>query len=398
MKSQPSNPSRLAPPAAAAVPSAGAGARAVAGVAPDVVLVSHGFQTNYERGFSNGVATGPSRVVLVSSDRTDYAGLSPAVTAINLRGSQDENRPRWQKLLNLLRYHLSLLWYLLRNRQAVVHVIGLIEPPLWRGILLGYIFRWMGRKYVLTVHNLLPHDRHTPRNRKLFGWSYRIPDILVVHTPLMKQQLSEIFGIDGSKVVVMTHGIEPIAGSVMESTAARRGAPCELLYFGIVQRYKGIDVLLRALEQVNFEFRLTMIGMCTDGGLRREIEQMIDSHPKREHIQWRCEYVGEAEVPGIFMRADALVMPYRHIDQSGVLFQALRHGVPIVASRVGPLPDYVDASRGELCAPGDADDLARALTRTAGRLTAFDRAGIREGARAYEWPQAARVLDAVYGH
>ena len=81
-----------------------------------VIVVSHGFQPNYERGFVNGLASNGVEVTLVSSDRTETPGLLQGVTALNLRGSQDASRPALAKAMNLLRYHLRLMWLTLTHR------------------------------------------------------------------------------------------------------------------------------------------------------------------------------------------------------------------------------------------------------------------------------------------
>jgi hypothetical protein len=118
-----------------------------------VVVVSHGFGSNYERGFCNALAENGVAVTLVSSDRTDYASLLPAVIAVNLRGSQEETRCRILKVANIVLYHLRLLAFTLRKSNAVVHVIGLTQPPLLCGVIEGLWFRLFAKQYVLTIHD-----------------------------------------------------------------------------------------------------------------------------------------------------------------------------------------------------------------------------------------------------
>ena len=105
-----------------------------------VVLVSHGYELIYERGFCNGVADAGVQCTLIGSDRTDPTQLRPGVTVVNLRGSQAPQRSRLSKLLNLLSYHLRLVW-LVASRRPVVHVFGLIYPPVLVGIVEGCLFR-----------------------------------------------------------------------------------------------------------------------------------------------------------------------------------------------------------------------------------------------------------------
>lgn len=363
---------------------------------PDVVLVSHGFQTNYERGFSNGVATLPVRATLIGSDRTDAAGLNPALTLRNLRGSQEEGRSRLGKLLNLARYLCSLVVHVARRPASTVHVIGLIEPPLVYGIALGGLFRLLARRYVLTVHNLLPHERHTAAQRRWFRLAFQMPHCLVVHTATMADRLVHDFDIPRERIVHMEHGIEPTPREAVGSPAEAPSSVPNLLFFGVLKHYKGLDLLLEALASFQGAFRLDIHGICTSDALARDIESRIAAHPSRGSIHWHRGFVPEDRVPQVFESADVLVLPYRAIDQSGVLFQALRHGLPIVASRVGSFQQYIDAELGELCRPDDATDLRGALERWASRRQGFDRQRIRERARAFEWPVTVKVLESVY--
>jgi len=398
---------------------------AASGRAHPVILVSHGFQTNYERGFANAAASLPVHVTLISSDRTDVEHLSPKVRAVNLRGSQEEGRSRHAKAINQLRYLLRLVGYVARHREATVHVIGLIEPPALFGIGLGLMFRLLARRYVLTVHNLLPHDRHTGAQRRWFGWAFRLPHRLVVHTPSMGERLVTEFGIPRDRIVHMEHGIEPLdprpdaaashdlpapsvpgegvnAGTHLGANAgavadARHQPPLRLLFFGVLKRYKGLDLLLDALEDLGRPFVLDIHGISTSEGLTAEIQQRLDTHPHRGSIHWHRGFVPEGDVPAMFARADALVLPYRAIDQSGVLFQAFRFGVPVIASRVGSFGDYVVPAVGELCAPEDAIDLRRALKRLDARRGELGAERIRAHGRRYEWPVTVRALAPVYG-
>ena len=119
----------------------GVSALAARSHAEHIVLISHGYELIYERGFCNGVADTGVRFTLIGSDRTDVPRLRPGVTVVNLRGSQAPQRSRLAKLLNLLRYHGRLVWRVLSQR-PVVHVFGLIHPPVLVGVVEGLLFRW----------------------------------------------------------------------------------------------------------------------------------------------------------------------------------------------------------------------------------------------------------------
>lgn len=362
-----------------------------------VVLVSHGFQPNYERGFANGLAANGAAVTLVCSDRTDVASLLPRIEALNLRGSQDPTRPSWRKAINLLAYHARLLWLTLRRRRAVVvHVFGLLLPLVWCGLLQGLWFRAFAKRYVLTIHNILPHDRHTWASRVLHGLAYRLPHALVVHTPSMRRQLMDDFKLAPERIVVMEHGIEPLDRSEVHLPEVRAEGVLRLLFFGAALRYKGLDILLEALAAEVPEFRLDIAGPCVDAGLARDLEASIAAHPRRAAITWTRGFIPEADVPALFLRADVLILPYRHIDQSGVLFQALRYGLPVIAADVGSFRHYVGTEVGEVFEPGSSVALAAALQRFCSRRKQLSRPGIQARAREFEWPRVTQVLATTY--
>ena len=72
-------------------------------------------------------------------------------------------------------------------------------------------------------------------------------------------------------------------------------------------------------------------------------------------------FVADAELPALFRRADLVVLPYREIDQSGVLFTALAFGRPLLLSAVGGFPEVAAAGAAELVPPGDPGALHDAL-------------------------------------
>lgn len=361
-----------------------------------VMCISHGFQSNYERGFCNGLSACGAEVTLISSDRTDVRGLNSAVRTVNLRGSQEEKRPAWIKALNLLRYHVQLLSYILWRRPPVVHVMGLLDPPMLLGVVEGLWCRAFGGRYVLTVHNLLPHDRHSDFNRFAYGWSFRIPHHLVAHTAKMKDDLVREFGLAPERITVMEHGVEPAAKSMDWNDSRSDDAIPIILAFGKIAPYKGVDLLVDALRTAQFPFLLIIAGVCSDADFRKKLKAAIDIHPFKSRIEWVDRFVVESEMEKLFKSADLLALPYRHIDQSGVLFQALRFGVPVLATRVGQFAEYITDEIGELAQPGNVVDLSVALERWAARQSTFSREYIREFGKKFEWSSTILALKEAY--
>jgi glycosyltransferase involved in cell wall biosynthesis len=117
---------------------------------------------------------------------------------------------------------------------------------------------------------------------------------------------------------------------------------------------------------------------------------------------WHCGFVAEPDVETYFAAADCVVLPYRRISQSGVIFSAYRFGVPVIATAVGGLiEDVVEGQTGLLCEPENPLSLARAIENYFRDAKWGDRERVREAiicrtAAAYSWESIAVQTLAVY--
>ena len=132
-----------------------------------------------------------------------------------------------------------------------------------------------------------------------------------------------------------------------------------LLFFGKVRRYKGVDVLLRALARLD-DVRLTVVGEVYPDAA--DLDALVDRLGLRDRVDLVRATCRRHASPTCSPRSDALVLPYRTATASQHVALAHRHGLPVVATRVGNFPDGIhDGVDGLLCAPGDVADLIRAL-------------------------------------
>ncbi len=147
-------------------------------------------------------------------------------------------------------------------------------------------------------------------------------------------------------------------------------------------------ILAPAVAEARPAARLVVAGDPVRLGRERRGE--LESWAERLGAVHRFGYVPFADVGRYFAAADVLVMPYRHISQSGVLYLALSLGVPVVATRVGALPEMLrDGDSALLVPPESPGDLARALIRLLGD------AGLRAAARPGRPAHRRRALLAV---
>jgi glycosyltransferase involved in cell wall biosynthesis len=124
----------------------------------------------------------------------------------------------------------------------------------------------------------------------------------------------------------------------------------------VVRPYKGVDVLVEALQQVEGA-ELWVVGRPLGVSMER-LRRLAP--PGR--VRFVERYVPDAELPAFFRRADVVALPHRSVDVSGVLFAGLAFGKAMVMSDVGGFRELVaEHGAGLLVPPGDSDALAAAI-------------------------------------
>jgi glycosyltransferase involved in cell wall biosynthesis len=223
---------------------------------------------------------------------------------------------------------------------------------------------------VLTVHDSTPGNG-TPRAGARLAESVatmRAFDRIIVHTEAARLRLLE-YGIPAARIRVVAHGMLDRYPLDVTESPRRPGDEVEVLMFGYLKPYKGIDVLLSAAAEMSPEalagVRIRIVGkpLMEVAPLRK----MIADLGLTGHVELDPRFVPDDEVGRLFARADIVALPYREIDASGVLMTAITAGVPVVGSRLGLVAELLeDQEHGRLVQPGDHVALARALEELVG--------------------------------
>ena len=282
-------------------------------------------------------------------------------------------------------------------READLVVLTLFSPvqvPAYLGVLAGARSVQNDRTRVVALcHNVLPHERRTVDVSLVRSLLRRVDGVLThsADQSLLAQGMRGTGAADPVTAVLPPH--LPDTGTAVPPEPGERR---HLLFLGIVRPYKGVDVLLRALAGgAPDDVSLTVAGEFWGG--TAELEALAVELGVGDRVRLRDGYVPAEELPGLYAGADAVVLPYRNATASQNVWLAHEHGLPVIATRAGALADHVrEGVDGLLCAPGDAGDLARALTEfytpgTPERL----RAGVRPVDPAPFWDDyVTRLLSA----
>ncbi len=308
------------------------------------------------------------------------------------RGSRPGLRPGQRRALRAAEHLPDMLRYRRESDRAdLVHYQWLPIPAIDRRLLVSR------RPRVYTMHWRLP-DAGTRIARTLTELLAEM-DAVVVHSAHGARRLEADFGVPPERLRVIPHG----AFDYLTRQQDEVPLPEELravdgpviLIFGLVRPYKGTDVLLEAFQRVEGA-ELWVVGAPRMPMER--LRELADRAPGA--VRFVDRFITDPEIPAFMRRADLVVLPYRNIEQSGVLYTALAFGRPLVLSAVGGFPEIAELGAARLVPPEDPDALAEAL----GELLADPGAREALGAAAaeatrtrYSWDRIARSTIELYG-
>ena len=214
-----------------------------------------------------------------------------------------------------------------------------------------------GCTVIALCHNVLPHESRS-LDEPLMKALLRRMDALVVHSDEEAALAATLTAAPVEVTALPPHW----PGSGRRPAVGREPVPPRnrLLFFGMVRRYKGLDLLLRALSEAGPPVGLTVAGEIWEG--RDELLRLISDLGLGDRVTLSEGYVPADDIPAVFAAADALVLPYRSATASQNAMMAFEFGIPVIATRVGALADAIeDGVNGFLCAPGDVADLTGAI-------------------------------------
>jgi glycosyltransferase involved in cell wall biosynthesis len=291
------------------------------------------------------------------------------------------------------------LWRIARFRPDVV--IAHIDPRLHATLLYRLLSHLA--PLLLIVHDPLPHTGRdwapAMRRRWLVKWQVAAARLFFAHGPYCAKLWAapdNPFGrVNGRRIAVLPHG--PVLRP--EGAVAELPSRCRVLMFGRMEAYKGLDVLLAALRllverQVDVELRLA--------GQGPELDRLEGEFRATGRCSIHNGFVPREAAIREFRDAALVVAPYTNATQSGVVAAAFAHARPVVASRVGGLPDFVHHGENGLLVPASDPvalaDAIQSIAENRGLLYHLATGARASSAGEMSWDVfAARGLDAIRG-
>jgi len=343
-----------------------------------VALLTGGGDKHYAYGITTALLSHGASVEVIGSnefDSPEFMG-KPGLRLLNLRGDMRTEVGFVEKMLRVIRYYLKLICYAATGAPKVFHILWNNKfETIDRTVLMLY-YRLLGKRVILTAHNVntARRDEHDSLwNRITLRTQYALCNHIFVHTEKMKAELVKEFGVSDSRITVIPYGINNAVPSTdLSLVDARRSLRIGngekvLLFFGRIAPAKGLDILISAFRIIlasHQDYRLVIAGRpdrCQS--YWESLKNEISSFPAGK-IVLREDFIPDEEIEIFFKAADVLVLPYRHIYQSGVLFLGQSFGLPALVSDVGSLKeDTLASNSGFVFRPEDPDELVSCVYR-----------------------------------
>ncbi|GAB6119264.1 glycosyltransferase [Dysgonomonas termitidis] len=217
-------------------------------------------------------------------------------------------------------------------------------------------------KIVALVHNAIPHEKRFVDKSFARFFFNRCNAFIVMSEPVRQDLLSLK---KDARILLQPH---PIYDQYAERTD--KAAACKrlgirddkknLLFFGLIRDYKGLDILIEAMGVLDGSYQLIIAGESY--GSFDKYAELINQSPLKDNIVVFEQYIPDDMVSTLFSAADVLVLPYKSATQSGVVALAYQMELPMVATDVGALGTTVKDSNTGLVVPEPASgDVAKGI-------------------------------------
>lgn len=270
------------------------------------------------------------------------------------------------------------------------------------GTVARIVRRGCGARVVSILDNVTPHERR-PGDRLLSKYFCSSVDGFIA---MSESVLGDLGRLDRRRPRMLhAHPLYDNFGTPVDrdEACAHLGLDTDkryLLFFGLIRDYKGLDLLIEALEDKELrkrrDFRVIVAGEFyadPDKYLSLARDNAVD-----DKIIWRTEFIPDSEVKYYFSVAEMVVQPYKTATQSGVTQIAYQFDRPMLVTSVGGLPEMVPAGRAGYVVAPQAEEVAEALVAQLEHPADFSE-GLREEKKKYSWASLCDAIERIaYDH
>lgn len=226
---------------------------------------------------------------------------------------------------------------------------------------LGYVTRRLRKhcKVISVLDNVVPHEQRffdTPLTKYfLTGSTGCVAMCRAVADDLLKLRPDAPYTI--IQHPLYTHFGEKMQRGTAEKALGLESGKRNILFFGLIREYKGLDILLEAFAGLGKEYQLIIAG--EPYGPFDKYQRIIDSIEDNGRIHTFLRYIRDSEVSAYFSAADVVVLPYRSATQSGISSVSYHFEVPMIVTDAGGLKETIGDRGTGIVVHGCSPDIVR---------------------------------------
>jgi len=209
---------------------------------------------------------------------------------------------------------------------------------------MGFVARKLPKEIlkIVIVHNLTPHEKRF-FDKACNSYLLKSYDGFVALSDYVYNDLKKY--VDEKKIIHIPHPTYDQYGKKVNREKACEKLSIDaskhtFLFFGIIRKYKGLDLLIQAFDRLDDSFQLIIAGEVY--GKDDEIVRLINNNKNKDRILFHNQFIPDDEISTYFSASNYLVLPYRSGTQSGVLAIANHFNLPIIATDIGGLAEVLN--------------------------------------------------------
>lgn len=266
---------------------------------------------------------------------------------------------KYPKLLNYILNWVKL--FFIASRYQAVHFQWL--PMLKHSAIELYLIRVIkviNPNIFYTIHNFYPHDSYNQKINNRYNRLYRLLDNFVIHAESTNTKIINLIG--PKRTIKINHGY--FYSEFRDSESVLK--TYELSVLGNILPYKGIEDALEAIEilkKFGTNVRILIAGKCSSQYLEK-LERSIKEKGIQDLVSFDIGFLSVEQLIKYYKKSLFSIMPYKEIEQSGVLFTSLGLGTPVIGYNLGGFVEaIINGENGFLVPMNNIDALAKAIRK-----------------------------------
>lgn len=213
------------------------------------------------------------------------------------------------------------------------------------------------RNWILTVHDPFPHSGEQSAYVRIKRWlATKLVKRFVLLNKSQVEDFCRFHNIKKESVLINQLGVYDIIKKFVPKT--RKNNNKTILYFGRVSKYKGIEYLLEAANEVHEKNPTSKFIIAGSGKYYFD----INKYEQYNYIDIKNHFISLEDLAQLISESDVVVCPYTDATQSGVIMTCFALNTPVICTNVGGLPEMVENNKtGLIISPRSSDEIRDAL-------------------------------------